>query len=113
MNKREEVLNEALQAVTKDRNQDYGPPERNFQNIADLWLTRLIIRLRELGWEIRSMTGQVSDAEIRDRLLKAHDTAIWLQDVKTCRIEQSPQKKDHWVDIAGYAACAYDSVKSQ
>lgn len=37
MTKREQVLEEAKKLITSDRQEQYGPPEENFQNIADAW----------------------------------------------------------------------------
>lgn len=81
---RESVLQEALQIVTNDRNQDYDTPERNFEVIAKLWEVYL-------GYPIY-----------------AKDVAVMNILQKVSRILTSPNKKDHWVDIAGYAACGYE-----
>ena len=80
-NKRESILTEALEIVSRDRNLDYGEPERNFTAIAELWTTYL------------------------NHPIEAHDVAVALLLVKVARIRQSPSKADHWIDIAGYAAC--------
>ena len=37
MNKREEILRKANEIVNGNREQDYGTPENNFNNIADAW----------------------------------------------------------------------------
>lgn len=81
MSTRQDILDEARDIVSADRNVSYGEPERNFEMIAGLW--------REyLGGDI-----------------DAHDVAVCLLLVKVARIKSSPDKLDHWVDIAGYAAC--------
>ena len=83
---RQEVIELVTQAVMSDRNQDYTPPEQNFQRIADLWNVYLEGRTE----------------------VTPYDTSIMMVLVKVARIMQSPHLVDHLVDIAGYAACAGD-----
>jgi hypothetical protein len=45
--KREEILEEAAKLITQDRQEQYGPPEENFQNIADVWNVRFKNKLSE------------------------------------------------------------------
>jgi hypothetical protein len=45
--KREEILDEAAKLITQDRQEQYGPPEENFQNIADVWNVRFKNKLSE------------------------------------------------------------------
>lgn len=78
---RENILNEAMQIVTQDRNLDYGSPEDNFKIIAEFW---------------RIYTGTT---------FTPADVAVMMMMVKISRLQKSPGKRDHWVDIAGYAAC--------
>jgi len=47
LTKREEILNEAAKLITSDRQEQYGPPEENFQNIADAWNIQLKKKLKE------------------------------------------------------------------
>lgn len=47
MTKREEILNEAKKLIISDRQEQYGPPEENFQNIADSWNIRFKKKLKE------------------------------------------------------------------
>lgn len=89
MTKREDVLNSAKQAVLSDRNTSYGNPEDNFKDISDMWN----IYMKNLN-----------------RPTLPHDEAIHQIIVKICRIKQSPEKFDHWVDIAGYSAAGYECV---
>lgn len=104
---RAQVLAEAAGCVLRDRNTDYGEPEHNFQNIVDLWNARLGIRLRTLGLKLLNAQGEeVSAAEF----LLSHDVAVWMTDVKTARIEQSPTKRDHWSDGGGYNGCGYQAA---
>jgi hypothetical protein len=83
---RRQVLLEAEEAVCSDRNQDYGDPEENFADIANLW------------------TAYAGHQFTRT------DVAVFMTLVKIARMKTSPSLKDHWVDIAGYAACGYPSA---
>ncbi len=81
ISERELILNEAAIIVMKDRNVDYGSAEDNFASIAKMW------------------SGYKSVE------FSAHDVAAMMILMKVSRVKTSPSKKDHWVDIAGYAAC--------
>ena len=83
---RRTVLLEAEEAVCSDRNKDYGDPEDNFDDIASLW-----------------------SAYMRSTFTRA-DVAVLRMLVKVARMKTSPALRDHWVDIAGYAACGYPSA---
>lgn len=47
LTKRERILDEAKKLITSDRQEQYGPPEENFQNIADVWNVRFKNKLSE------------------------------------------------------------------
>lgn len=87
-NNRASVLAEAEALVNGDRNSQYGDPIQDFRRTADMWNAYL---------------GLVGS----DRLLP-HDVAALIAMVKLSRIRWSPGKRDHWADLAGYAACGYD-----
>jgi hypothetical protein len=93
---REEVLLSALEIVTKDRNINYGSPEQNFQVIADLWSTY---------FNARSTLPRIE--------FQTHDVAVLLILLKVARTVTSPDRLDHWVDIAGYAACGMEAQSAQ
>lgn len=84
---RKEILAAASKAIhAEDMNHDYGSPENNFETIAELWTTYL-------------------EAAVCDCLeLEARDVAAMMILLKVARAATST-KCDHWVDIAGYAAC--------
>lgn len=86
---REKILQDALKIVTQDRNKDYGDPEDNFSTIAEYWATYL--HSKNLFADTGSLT--------------ATDVAAMMILMKCSRLATSPDKEDHWVDIAGYAAC--------
>lgn len=78
---RGKTLRLAAEATTTDRNVEYGEPEKNLADIAAYWEQYLGIPM------------------------KAVDVAVMMILTKLARAETSPHKLDHWVDIAGYAAC--------
>ena len=86
---RKEILEAASKAVhAKDLNHDYGKPEDNFETIADLWSTYL----------------EAAYGEDTIVCLSSRDVAAMMILLKVARVATS-EKADHWVDIAGYAAC--------
>jgi len=82
---REDVLTEAITATTQERNNQYGPPHQDFSRTATMWSAYL------------------------GRPMSAHDVAAMMIMIKLSRIAWTPEDIDHWVDIAGYAACGYES----
>ena len=86
---REQILDAAKQCINGDREQDYGSPERNFENIAALWSSYL--QSRRYG---------KSSLYIWPR-----DVAAMLALLKIARIASGKAKDDNWIDLAGYAAC--------
>jgi Domain of unknown function (DUF6378) len=89
------VLFEAEHLVNGDRNNQYGDPIEDFQRTADFWSTY-----------ISSLAGV-------DVYLKPHDVAVMMSLLKISRITWSPTKRDHWVDLSGYAACGYDCAERE
>jgi hypothetical protein len=81
MGMREHILMQAKRIVEGSRDEDYGTPERNFGRIANLWT---------------NYTG---------RVFTETDVAVMMILLKVSRIKESPDREDHWIDIAGYAAC--------
>ena len=87
---RKEILEAASSAVhAQDAEHDYGKPENNFQTIADLWNTY--------------MEAMCDDEEL-NVYLSSRDVAAMMVLLKVARVATS-EKADHWIDIAGYAAC--------
>jgi|PlaIllAssembly_1097288.scaffolds.fasta_scaffold1009851_1 hypothetical protein len=79
---RDEVLQAAINIITKDRNNQYGDPEDSFQVIADLWSAWMGVPFTVL------------------------DVAAFLILMKLARIHHNAGHLDSWIDIAGYAGCA-------
>ena len=82
----ESICQEAQRIQGGDRQQDYGSPTKNFQDIADLWSTYIKTSL---------------DVDVD---LKARDVAHMSILMKISRNVHKP-KRDNWVDMAGYAQC--------
>jgi uncharacterized protein DUF6378 len=88
---RSELLDEAKNLVTGDRNNAYGPPHQDFQRTAEA----------ANAYGYRGPHGP----------LEAHDIAILVSLVKISRLMWTPGKRDSWVDLAGYAACGYEAYE--
>lgn len=79
---RKEFLAEVEKCVCSDRNIQYGEPEDNFSDIANLWSAYL------------------------DTDLGAEDVAIMMCLFKIARLKGSfYESKDSRIDLIGYAAC--------
>ena len=81
MNK-EEILSTASGLISGQRAEDYGSLENNFGRIAAMWSVIL-------ESEVPVSTEQV---------------ALCMAAVKMCRLVNTPNHTDSWVDLAGYAA---------
>lgn len=91
---RASMLAEAEALVTGDRNSTYGPPTQDFSRTANA--------LNAYGY---SGPG--------GRPLEGHDVAILMMALKLSRLMWTPDKRDSWVDIAGYAACGYECAAEE
>lgn len=87
--KRGEILDAARQAVTVDRQAVHGRPEDTFGDLAVIWSARLGVTLTP------------------------EQVCIMMIDLKTCRAWNNPLHADHWVDMAGYAACGGELVTGE
>lgn len=74
------ILDDAVKAVA-ERHAVYGSPKVNFQRIADLWSAYLGI--------------SVSMADVANLNILA----------KVARLQEAPEHRDSWLDVAGYSAC--------
>lgn len=86
---RQDTLFKAVEIISNDRNADYDEPENNFITIADLWSAYLGVTV------------------------EPHDVAVLNILQKVSRIQTSPFKEDHWIDIAGYAGCGYECAAQE
>jgi hypothetical protein len=81
---RADILNEAMEIVHKDRNANYGNPEDNFKQIAELWTA------------------------YKKQPFTSADVAVMNMLIKVARLSTNPAHHDSAVDVAGYAACLGD-----
>lgn len=77
---RKRLLQDAIRTVCKDRADEYGCLESNFDDIAELWTVYLGVNVER------------------------RDVANMMILLKVAR-NGTPGHRDNWVDIAGYAAC--------
>lgn len=90
--KREDLLRQAIDIVCSDRNNQYGEPEDNFSIIGELWGAYLTARCASTG-----VTVKIGAQEAADMLIL----------FKVARSATATTPKLYtYVDIAGYAACA-------
>ena len=109
-NIRKEILAEADAAVNGERNASYGDPTQDFGRTARYWNEHLCaIYERRIAPILAKHPERREDLEgFLDYLVdmvEAEDVATMMMLLKISRISWSPQKRDHWVDVAGYAAC--------
>lgn len=111
MTQRKSLLDEAASLVDGDRNVQYGDPREDFARTAAYWNTHLkgvaIRRMYDRGWDTDNEWAEDFLAFV-ESMLSSYDVAIMMMMLKMSRLSWSPDKKDHWVDVAGYAACGFD-----
>jgi hypothetical protein len=85
------VLAQASHITLGDRNDAYGPPERNHQRIADMWSAYL------------NLDQARSDDYIE---ITANDVAVLMALLKIARTAEDTYHEDNYVDAAAYLAIA-------
>lgn len=83
---RTDLLRQAEELINGDRNNQYGEPTQDFTRTARMWEAYLGIPIR------------------------AHDVAALMCLLKLSRISWQPDKQDSWTDLAGYAACGWETT---
>lgn len=86
------ALLEAFELINGSRNAQYGPPSQDFKRTADMWTGLLQHKLRD---------GQRFEPK---------DVAWMMMLLKASRAQHS-DRRDHYVDAAGYAACGLRCVE--
>lgn len=76
----EDILEEAYRITRGDRQAQYGPPDQDFQRTAAMW------------------------SALKGVAFSAKDVALFMIALKLSR-QTHQDKRDNWVDIAGYARC--------
>ena len=94
---RSRLLELAAQAVDGPRNAQYGDPIQDFLRTAGFWQLYLAGIIEKRG----------------SLELLPHDVAAMMSLLKVSRITWSPEVEDHWMDLAGYAACGFDCTQRQ
>ena len=84
----EDILDEAKRLTSGDRNNSYGPPAQDFTRTARIWTAIL---------------GVDVDAK---------QVALCMIGLKISRAAWS-DKRDHYVDMAGYARCGWQCCESK
>lgn len=85
---RAQILNEARDIICSDRNKQYGEPEDNFAVIGELW-SQYLRRTKGANFE-----------------LDGYDVGMLMALFKIGRLETGTPKRDNFIDLAGYVACA-------
>ena len=98
MSPRESALTEAKKLITGDRNNQYGPPTQDFNRTARM--------ANAFGFAVVDEAGNVNPVQ-------AHHVALFVMFVKLSRLAWTPQKRDSWVDIAGYAGCGFECAVTE
>lgn len=88
-----DMLTKAAETI-KQRQSQYGPPEKNFKVIAARWNAHLDGR----GYKL-------TDANGVPVMLDVSDVAHMSADIKMARLSENMDHEDSWKDLAGYAAC--------
>ena len=86
-NSRVALLEEAVSLTSGDRHKDYGDPVENMTNIAKIF---------------NAITGHT---------IKVSEVPMFHMATKLARMQASPTKRDHYVDIMAYAGIAYECEK--
>lgn len=81
---RQQALEEAIKLICGDRNETYGGPVQNFTRGAAM------------------MRAYMGDRQMYS--FSATDYAAFNVIIKLARVANSPEHRDSWVDMAGYAA---------
>lgn len=84
----ESITEEAHRLVSGDRGQAYGPPDVDYGRTAAIF---------------NAMTG---------RDLTAYEGVQFMVAVKLSRMAVSPERRDHYVDAAGYVQCLWEVQSS-
>jgi hypothetical protein len=83
---RDEIIDTAKELISGQRAKDYGDAKNNFDRIAE-------------GWNII-----VREAAKANSPITAKHVALMMDWVKTCRLLETIDHQDSWVDKVGYSA---------
>lgn len=88
---KEVIAAEAVKIVTGARRSAYGTPEQNFERIAIFWNAYLTLR------RDAHPAGTVT--------IQPRDVAAMMRLMKEARLIETPDHRDSFVDLVGYALC--------
>jgi len=91
---RKTILQEAGELIYGDRNAQYGDPNQDFKRTADMWTGLLQFKIKE-GEKIRPQ-----------------DVAWMMMLLKASRAQHA-DKRDNYVDAAGYAGCGWRCIENK
>lgn len=83
----EDILEEALRLTTGEKIDQYSHPTMDFARTAAMWTA------------------------LFGREFKKHEVAMAIACVKLSRMTWSPEKRDHWTDLAGYSRTGWICVE--
>ena len=86
-NSRVALLEEAVSLTSGDRQKDYGNPVDNMHHIAQIF---------------NAITGHN---------IKTSEVPVFHMATKLARMQTSPNKRDHYIDIMAYAGITYECEK--
>lgn len=107
MSTRGDLLREAVSIIDGDRNAQYGNPSQDFARTATYWNVHIAGVFHRRLNEAKNNDTFIELTE----LLTPADVAIMMSLLKISRMSWSPDKKDHWLDLAGYAGCGYECIE--
>lgn len=94
---RAKILEKAKDIVNGQRDEMYGSPENSFSAIAVLW---------ESYFAARDIANVVTpDSDFFVGRISEYDVAMLMILLKIARSMKNPDNPDHYIDMAGYAAC--------
>lgn len=89
---KQEIVEEATRIVTGARRSAYGKPEQNFERIARFWQAYF----NNCGITLRDENGVEHE-------ITAADVSPMMRLMKEARLCETPDHRDSFVDIVGYA----------
>jgi hypothetical protein len=92
---KEAIADEAKRIVTGSRREAYGTPEQNFDRIAVLWNAYLCL------------------AHGVEQDITPLDVAAMMRLMKEARLIETPDHRDSYVDLVGYALCGAEIALSK
>jgi hypothetical protein len=92
---KEDIADEAKRIVCGARREAYGTPEQNFDRIAVLWNAYLCL------------------AHGFEQDITPLDVAAMMRLVKEARLIETPDHRDSYVDLVGYALCGAEIALSK